>query len=133
MTTPFESDATTLGTAEHAACITEGRHPGVVTALAWLAFSHLPPKLQDYSRPFYQTAVELIIEVKTDSAELTTALNTLVEAKDWAVRAGIRADQGKPGPVPRPATVVDPPVSVAGTLANHPVFPTRPIRDEPQA
>lgn len=133
MTTPFESDATTLGTAEHAARITEGRHPGVVTALAWLAFSHLPPKLQDYSRPFYQTAVELIIEVKTDSAELTTALNTLVEAKDWAVRAGIRADQGKPGPVPRPATVVDPPVSVAGTLPHHPVFPTRPIRDEPQA
>jgi hypothetical protein len=109
MTTPFESGATTMGTPEHAARITEGRHPGVVTALAWLAFSHLPARLQDFSRPFYQTAVELIIEVKTDSAELTTALNTLVEAKDWAVRAGIRADQGKPGPVPRPATVVDPP------------------------
>lgn len=127
MTTPA------LGTPEHAAMITEGRHPGVVTALAWLAFSHLPVPLQDLSRPVYQTAVELIVRIPNDSAELTTALNTLVEAKDWFVRAGIRSDQGKPGPVPRPATVVDPPVSVAGTLPNHPVFPTRPIRDEPQA
>lgn len=110
MTSPFESDATTLGTAEHAARITEGRHPGVVHALAWLAFSQLPPSLQNYSRPFYQTAVELIIEIKTDSAELTNALNRLVEAKNWAVCAGILSEQGKPGPVPRPATVVDPPV-----------------------
>jgi hypothetical protein len=35
--------------------------------------------------------------------------------------------------VPRPDHVVDPPVSVAGVLPNHPVFPTRPIRDNPQA
>jgi hypothetical protein len=120
-----------LGTPEHAAMITEGRHPGVVTALAWLAFSHLPTPLQDLSRPVYQTAVELIVRIPNDSAELTTALNTLVEAKDWFVRAGIRSDQGKPGPVPRPSVVVDPPVSVAGTLPNHPTFgraqvPTRP-------
>lgn len=122
-----------LGTAEHAAMITERRHPGVVTALAWLAFSHLPVPLQDLSRPVYQTAVELIVRIPNDSDELTTALNTLVEAKDWFVRAGIRSDQGKPGPVPRPATVVDPPVSVAGKLPGHPVFPTRPIQDRPQA
>jgi hypothetical protein len=109
MTTPFSSARAALGTPEHAAQVTQGRHPGVVTALAWLAFSHLPKPLQDYSRPFYQTAVELIINVRNDSAELTTALNTLVEAKDWAVRAGIRSDQGHPGPVPRPAEVVDPP------------------------
>ena len=122
-----------LGTPEHAAMVTQGRHPGVVTALAWLAFSHLPVPLQDLSRPVYQTAVELIVRIPNDSAELTTALNTLVESKDWFVRAGIRSDQGKPGPVPRPATVVDPPVSVAGTLPGHPVFPTRPIQDRPQA
>lgn len=108
MTAPFQHAATTMGTPQHAAAITKDRHPGVVTALAWLAFSHLPARLQDFSRPFYQTAVELIIECK-DSAELTTALNTLVEAKDWAVRAGIRSDQGVPGPVPRPAEVIDPP------------------------
>lgn len=113
-----------LGTPEHAALVTTGRHPGVVTALAWLAFSHLPDALQDFSRPFYQTAVELITRVQTDSAELTTALNTLVEAKDWAVRAGVRSDQGRPGPVPRPSVIVDPPVSVAGSLPNHPMFGT---------
>lgn len=105
--TPF-NNGLAAGTPEHAAAVTQGRHPGVVTALAWLAFSHLPARLQDFSRPFYHTAVELVLECK-DSAELTTALNKLVEAKDWAVRAGIRSDQGRPGPVPRPAEVIDPP------------------------
>jgi hypothetical protein len=138
-----------LGTAEHAAMIGKDRHPGVQTALAWLAFSHLPEALQDFSRPFYQTAVELVTRVTVDSAELTTALNTLVEAKDWAVRAGVRADNGRPGPVPRPSTIVDPPVDRVTRpplgylgLPNHPDFrpeedhrpyPVRPIRDEPQA
>lgn len=98
----------TLGTAEHAARLTEGRHSGVVTAMAWLAFSHLPEHLKVFARPFYQTGAELVVVV-ADSAELTTTLNKLVEAKDWAVRAGIRNLQGKPGPAPRPATVVDPP------------------------
>ena len=97
------------GTAEHAAELTEQRHPGVKTALAWLAFSHLPVGLRSASEPFYQAAVNLVIIVPTDSAELTTALNKLVEAKDWAVRALIRHQQGKPGPVPRPASVLDPP------------------------
>jgi hypothetical protein len=109
MTTPFQSATTTLGTPEHAAAITDLRHPGIKSALAWLCFSHLPPALQERSRPFYQTAVELLIEVPADSPELTTALNKLVEAKDWAVRAGIRSDQGEPGPVPRSQTVVSPP------------------------
>lgn len=109
-----------VGTPGHAEEITRDRHPGVVTALAWLAFSHLPKPLQDYSRPFYLAAMDLIHYVRTDSAELTTALNKLIEAKDSAVRAGIRADQGVPGPVPRPAEVVDPPRP-------------RPIRDNPQA
>lgn len=123
MTTPA------LGTAEHAAMITANRHPGVKTALAWLAFSHLPEKLQDFSRPLYQTAVELIIRIADDSAELTTALNKLVEAKDWFVRAGIRFDNGRPGPVPRPADVVDAPV------VDNRIGPNfgRPIQDRPQA
>lgn len=135
-----------VGTPGHAEEITRGRHPGVSTALAWLAFSHLPPALQSYSRPFYQTAVELIHYVRTDSAELTTALDKLVEAKDWAVRAGIRADQGRPGPVPRPAEVTDPPVFASQTFLPAPRpagsedvrdlrswNTPRPIRDSPQA
>jgi len=108
-----------LGTAEHAARLTHGRHPGVVTAMAWLAFSHLPDALKAFARPLYQTGAELVTTIRSDSAELTTALNKLVEAKDWFVRAGIHDQQGQPGPVPRPATVVDP--------------PRRPIADRPQA
>lgn len=107
-TTPF--NASIIGTPEHAAAVTDLRHPDIKSALAWLCFSHLPKALQEFSRPFYQTAVEILVEIPVDSPELTTALNKLVEAKDWAVRAGIRADQGKPGPAPRPATVVDVPV-----------------------
>lgn len=98
-----------VGTAEHALLVTHGRHPGVQTAMAWLAFSHLPGPLQPFSRPIYMAAMELLDRIPNDSAELTTALNKLVEAKDWTVRAGIRSDTGAPGPVPRPATVVDPP------------------------
>src|SRR5262245_3609062 len=99
-----------LGTPEQATRLTHGRHPGVQTALAWLCFSHLPEPLQNFARPLYQTAVELIVAITEDSAELTTALDKLVEAKDWTVRAGIRSSQGHPGPVPRPAVVVDPPL-----------------------
>lgn len=118
-----------LGTVEHAARLTTGRHPGVVTAMAWLAFSHLPEPLKEASRPFYQTGCELITCVSSDSAELTTALNKLVEAKDWAVRALIRHQQGRPGPVPRPAEVVDPPVTDNRIGPNF----GRPIKDNPQA
>jgi hypothetical protein len=129
-----QDPAFVLGTAEHAARLTEGRHPGVVTAMAWLAFSHLPEQLQQYARPFYQSGAELVTTIRTDSAELTTGLNKLVEGKDWSVRAGIRDTQGKPGPAPRPATVVDPPVGNygAGQVRPRPIRP-RPIRDEPQA
>lgn len=124
-----------LGTAEHAARLTEGRHPGVVTAMAWLAFSHLPAALQAFSRPLYQTGAELITTIRTDTAELTTALNKLVEAKDWFVRAGIHDQQGVPGPVPRPATVVDPPRFGQAQVPARPDqrLPGRPIADRPQA
>jgi len=102
--------ASQLGTREHAEHLTEGRHPGVRDALQWLTFSHLPEPLQRYSRPFYQTAVELVVEIETDSPELTTALNTLIQAKDAAVRAGIKDSTGRAGSVPRPQIVVDPPL-----------------------
>lgn len=98
-----------IGSAAHAKQITHGRHPGVQTAMAWLAFSHLPEPLQSLARPLYLAAMALLERIPNDSAELTTALNELVGAKDWTVRAGIRSDQGDPGPVPRPAEVVDPP------------------------
>lgn len=102
-------DSEAPGTREHAEALAGGRHPGVCDALQWLTFSYLPESLQGYSRPFYQTAVELIAMISTDSPELTTALNKLIEAKDSAVRAGIKCSTGRAGSVPRPQTVVDPP------------------------
>lgn len=101
-----------LGTPEHAKLITHDRHAGVQTAMAWLAFSHLPLELQSLAQPTYVAAMALIERIPTDSAELTAALNRLVEAKDWFMRAGIRSDQGQPGPVPRPAAVVEPPADI---------------------
>ena len=97
------------GSREDAEQVTQGRHPGVQSALQWLTFSHLPEALQIFSEPFYSAAVELIERISTDSAELTTALNKLIEAKDSAVRAGIRHETGRAGSVPRPQTVVNPP------------------------
>lgn len=101
--------AFTMGTPEHAARVTEGRHPGVRDALQWLTYSHLPESLYRYSQSFYRTACLLIEQISTDSPELTTALNKLIEAKDSAVRAGIKNNTGRAGSVPRPQTVIDPP------------------------
>lgn len=101
--------ASVPGTREHATRVTVGRHPGVCDALQWLTYSHLPEALQAYSQPFYTTAVELVRTILKDSDELTTALNKLVEAKDSAVRAGIKDSTGRAGSVPRPQTVVNPP------------------------
>lgn len=131
-----EPDLTTqVGSREHAAHVTEGRHPGIRDGLQWLTFSHLPEPLQRFSRPFYLAAVEMISEIRTDSPELTTALNGLISAKDSAVRAGIRHDTGRAGSVPRPQEVVDPPTFGSAQVPARPdqTFPTRPIRDEPQA
>lgn len=121
----------TYGTPEHAALITKDRHPGVKTAMAWLCFSHLPADLVSLSRPLYEAALQELARIPDDSAELTSALNRLVEAKDWFVRAGIHSDQGKPGPVPRPATVVDPPVPPTDFAMVDPMGD--PFQDRPQA
>jgi hypothetical protein len=102
--------AAQLGTREHAEALTAGRHPGVRDALQWLTYAHLPVALRRFSEPFYAAAAELVIEIRIDSPELTTALNKLIEAKDSAMRAGIRADQGRAGSVPRPQEVVEPPL-----------------------
>ena len=106
------------GSNEDAFSRTQGRHRGVRDALLWLTFKHLPAALQPYSMPFYEAACELIDAIPTDSPELTTALGLLVQAKDSAVRAGIKSDRGRAGSIPRPQMVVDP--------------PPRPIRDNPQ-
>ena len=100
--------STVLGTREHAEALTKLRFPAVRDALQWLTFAHLPEALQNYARPFYQTAVEAVTNTN-DCPELTHVLNRLIEAKDWAVRAGIRQDTGRAGSVSRPRQVVLPP------------------------
>lgn len=98
-----------FGSAEHAAAVTEGRHPGIRDGLQWLTFTHLPEQLQNYSLPFYVAAVSIIAVCTTDSPELITAVDGLIAAKDSAVRAGIRHNTGRAGSVPRPQAVVKPP------------------------
>lgn len=110
MTMPVPDRTADFGSPNHAAAMTEGRHPAVRDALQWLAFSHLPEQLRRFSYPFYSAAVGIVDQVRADSPELTTALNALISAKDHAMRAGIKADTGRAGSVPRPQTVVDPPV-----------------------
>jgi hypothetical protein len=110
MTQPITDHGVVFGTREHAELVTRERHPGVRDALQWLTFAHLPEALRRYSAPFYEAAVNILAHVVTDSPELTTTLNKLVSAKDWAVRAGIKSDTGRAGSVPRPQTVVDPPL-----------------------
>jgi hypothetical protein len=114
-----ESTQQYFGGREHAMEIGHGRHPGVQDALQWLTFSHLPPELRAFSAPFYAAACELVERVASDSPELTTALNLLIQAKDSAVRAGIKSRTGRAGSIPRPQTVVDPPlVSAAKDVAS---------------
>jgi hypothetical protein len=104
------------GTREFAEALTASRHRGIADGLQWLTYAHLPESLQRYSRPFFVAAEGLLVEVETDSPELTNALTLLRQAKDEAVRAGIRNDTGRAGSVPRPQTVMDPPtLSTEGT------------------
>lgn len=51
-------------------------------------FSHLPPHLQDVSRPFFEMAMHLVV-ILPPSAELTLSLRSLWEAKNLAVFAAV--------------------------------------------
>jgi len=93
------------------------RHPGVRDGVAWLGYDHLPPQLQQYSKPFHDAALLILQAIPVDSPELTTAINKLIEAKDSAVRAGIRAERGSAGSVPRPQQIVHPPELAESAVA----------------
>jgi hypothetical protein len=54
--------------------------------LKWFEFAHLPPHLQEVSRPFGELASK-VCEVCESGPERTVALRKLLEAKDAAVRA----------------------------------------------
>lgn len=54
--------------------------------LRFFHFAHLPPALQEVSRPFAEHA-RRIIDTLPRCPQRTIALNKLIEAKDAAVRA----------------------------------------------
>lgn len=52
----------------------------------FFAYEHLPPNLQEISRPFGELA-KVIVSTLPRNPERTVALRKLLEAKDCAVRA----------------------------------------------
>lgn len=64
---------------------TKARHPAIAGVLQFFAFAHLPPHLQEVSKPFCELAEK--IADGPSNAEATVALRKLLEAKDAAVRA----------------------------------------------
>lgn len=62
--------------------------------MQFFAYSHLPPHLQDVSRPFGDMAAT-ILETLPRNPERTVALRKLLEAKDAAVRALLFKDDAE--------------------------------------
>jgi len=58
----------------------------VYEILKYFHFAHLPPHLQEISKPFYELA-KVVAEREPDKGETKWALRKLLEAKDCAVRA----------------------------------------------
>lgn len=54
--------------------------------LEYFKYDHLPTKLQNISKPFYELAV-VIVNASPDNTEKYFALRKLLEAKDCAVRS----------------------------------------------
>lgn len=54
--------------------------------LQFFAYAHLPPHLQEHSKPFADLA-QHIVDTLPANPERTVALRKLLEAKDCAVRA----------------------------------------------
>lgn len=54
--------------------------------MQFFAYEHLPPHLQEASKPFGELA-KFIVETLPRNAERTVALRKLLESKDAAVRA----------------------------------------------
>lgn len=59
--------------------------------LKYFKWKHLPPHLQDKSKPFSELA-NWIVENCPQNPERTVALRKLLEAKDCAVRAALPDD-----------------------------------------
>lgn len=63
------------------------RHQGVQDLMRFFVWGHLRADLQDVSSECERLAHVVLEDVTEDSAELTTGLRKLLEAKDCFVRA----------------------------------------------
>ncbi len=66
----------------------EPERPEVDPTLKFFKFAHLPPHMQELSKPFHDMAHEMVKKLPRN-AERTMFLRKLLEAKDCAVRATI--------------------------------------------
>ena len=62
-------------------------HPSTEAILKFFKYDHLPPHLQEVSKPFGDLANEFA--ERFDGPELTAGLRKLLEAKDCIVRAAL--------------------------------------------
>ena len=62
-------------------------HPSTEAMLRYFAYEHLPPALQEVSRPFAELALDMA--TRLEGPELTAGLRKLLEAKDCMVRAAL--------------------------------------------
>lgn len=74
-------------------------HPAVVELLKFFEYSHLPPRLQEVSKPIGDLAHQLVNSTPS-SAEQTAGLRKLLEAKDCFVRAALSHPGVQPLPAP---------------------------------
>ena len=56
--------------------------------LQFFEYEHLPPNLQEISRPFCELAVAMVAKLPP-GPEVSAGLRKLLEAKDCAVRAAL--------------------------------------------
>ena len=57
--------------------------------MKYFAYDHLPPYLQEISKPFAELANQVYNRVTCDVEERDVAIRKLLEAKDAAVRAAL--------------------------------------------
>lgn len=74
------------------------RHPATAQVARWFDFQHLPAGLPRDVSTVFSVTVDALLEELPDGPELTKALNAMLEAKDWAVRAAILLPPQTGGP-----------------------------------
>lgn len=63
-------------------------HPSIAHFIPLFTYDHLPPNLQEISRPFGELA-QFMVD-RCEGPEASAGLRKLLEAKDCAVRAAIK-------------------------------------------